>query len=287
MTSHRAPITAPAQSEVVDRRGVGAFVTLERYLLPDGTYRTWSSRRHRKVGLVHERQLLLDRPWWQPHLLGWWIAILFMVGSLLFALGALPWYADNVDPQVVGVTYFVGSIVFTAAAYLQYVETISAPDTVNVERRDTRHVRLWALQPWHIDWWATSVQLMGTVLFNISTAGAMASQFTLPQQERLVWAPDMTGSIAFLIASTLAWLEVCHSWWRWRPNDVSWQIVALNLLGSIAFQVSALAAFIRPTTGELFNLPLANLGTFAGAVCFFLGAVLLIPEMADRRPVDA
>ena len=53
----------------------------------------------------------------------------------------------------------------------------------------------------------------------------------------------------------------------------------MNLGGSIAFQISALAAFVRPATGELLSLPVANLGTFVGAVGFFVGAVLLIPEM--------
>lgn len=76
--------------------------------------------------------------------------------------------------------------------------------------------------------------------------------------------------------------EVCHGWWRWRPQDIPWRIVALNLAGSIAFQLSALAAFIRPVTGEVANVPVANLGTFVGALCFLTGAVLLIPELADR-----
>ena len=110
----------------------------------------------------------------------------------------------------------------------------------------------------------------------------MDAALSTSQQERLVWAPDMFGSIAFMIASTLAWLEVCHGWWHWDPRDTSWRIVALNLLGSIAFQISAIAAFIRPATGELVNVPIANLGTFVGAVCFFFGAMLLIPELSDR-----
>jgi hypothetical protein len=85
-----------------------------------------------------------------------------------------------------------------------------------------------------------------------------------------------------MVASTLAWLEVCGGWWRWSPGDTSWRIVALNLGGSIAFQLSAIAAFIRPTTGEIVSVPIANLGTFVGAVGFFLGAAFLIPEMQDR-----
>ena len=36
---------------------------------------------------------------------------------------------------------------------------------------------------------------------------------------------------------------------------------------------------IDPETGTVWRLPLANLSTFVGAVGFFVGAVLLIPEM--------
>ena len=46
-------------------------------------------------------------------------------------------------------------------------------------------------------------------------------------------------------------------------------------------QDSAIAAFIRLTTGQLVSIPVANLGTFLGAVAFFAGALLLIPEMGD------
>jgi YrhK-like protein len=267
---------------VEETHTVGPFITRVRYRLPDGSHLTWNSRRHRKTGRPEEHRERLDHPWWQPRRLGWWIALLFMVGSSLFGLGSFPLYADHVDVRIVSVTYFVGSIFFTAAGYLQYVQTINAPDEIGAEAPPWGHIRLFAWQPHRIDWWSASVQSVGTVLFNVSTFSAMDAAFSLQQQERLVWAPDMFGSIAFMIASTLAWLEVCHRWWRWDPSDTSWRIVALNLGGSIAFQISALAAFIQPATGELVNVPIANLGTFVGAVGFFFGAWLLIPEMDDR-----
>ena len=203
-----------------------------------------------------------------------------MVGAALFALGAFPPFADATDAATVGITYFVGSIFFSSAGYLQFVQTInSRPDATG---RSRHRLRLFAWQPDRIDWWAVSIQSIGTLLFNRSTFNAMDAALSVQQQERLIWAPDMFGSVAFMIASTLAWLEVCHRWWRWQPHDTSWRIVALNLLGSIAFQVSAIAAFIRPATGELVNVPIANLGTLVGAIGFFLGAALLIPEMGDR-----
>lgn len=201
-----------------------------------------------------------------------WIAALFMVGSLLFALGAVPPYADHVDARAVALTFFVGSIFFTLAAYLQYVQT------VNATASPTERTRLLAWQPRRTDWWAVSVQSVGTLLFNISTFSAVDTAFSVQQEDRLVWAPDLLGSVAFMIASILAWVAVCHGWWAPRPHDRSWWVAALNLAGSIAFQISALAAFVRPATGELLDLPVANLGTFLGAAAFFAGAALLVPR---------
>jgi hypothetical protein len=59
-----------------------------------------------------------------------------------------------------------------------------------------------------------------------------------------------------------------------------WRIAAINVLGSIAFGVSAIGAFIVPETGELNNATVANSFTFIGAVMFLIGAVLLIPAMS-------
>jgi hypothetical protein len=278
----RAFVRVPEGWVVEERRAIGPFVTRELYRLPDGSSCTWTSRRHRKTGRVEEERAAVERPWWQPRRLGWWVAIAFMAGSALFALGAFPAYADHVDARIVSVTYFVGSIFFTSAGYLQFVQTINAGDEIGGSSRRTP-TRFLAWQPRRIDWWSASVQSVGTLLFNISTFSALQASFSLQQQERLVWAPDMFGSIAFMIASTLAWIEVCHGWWRWRPGETPWRIVALNLAGSIAFQLSAIAAFIRPATGELVSIPIANLGTFVGAVAFFVGALLLIPEMGDEK----
>ena len=281
MTGTRSAVRFPDGWVVEERRKVGPFVTRERLRLPDGSHRTWNSRRHRKTGRVEEEREGLVRPWWRPRLLGWWVAALFIVGSFLFALGSFPPYANHVDVRIVGVTYFLGSIFFTSAGYLQYVQTINAPEDITKDAGH-RRTRFLALQPHRIDWWAASVQSVGTLLFNVSTFSAMNTAFSQQQQERRVWAPDMLGSIAFMVASTLAWIEVCDGWWAWRPHDTPWRIVALNLVGSIAFQISAIAAFIRPATGEVANVSIANLGTFVGAIGFLLAAMLLIPELADR-----
>ena len=59
---------------------------------------------------------------WEPGRQGWRVAVLFMVGSSLFALGSFPLYAQTVDPRAVGVTFVVGSVFFTSAAVGQLLQ---------------------------------------------------------------------------------------------------------------------------------------------------------------------
>src|SRR5689334_23477226 len=64
--------------------------------------------------------------WWAPRARGWWIGVLFAIGSTLFALGALPPYADAVGIHWDTATFFVGSLFFTTAAFLTYREAVDA-----------------------------------------------------------------------------------------------------------------------------------------------------------------
>jgi hypothetical protein len=200
-----------------------------------------------------------------------------MVGSACFALGAVPGWADLVGVTADNVTFFVGSIFFTSAATLQYLETVNA-DPIAGERGLHRRLRFLTWEPRRIDWWACAVQLVGTVWFNVSTFAALLDGLDAAQTARLVWRPDAYGSVCFLVASALAWLEVGHAWLSWRPASLSWWIALLNLVGSIAFGISAVAAYVVPDSGEPVNAELVNLGTFVGAICFLVGGLLLLPE---------
>jgi hypothetical protein len=211
---------------------------------------------------------------WDPTVLDWRVAALFMVGSFFFALGSFPPYALRVDGRAVAVTFAAGSVFFTAAAYSQFLTVI------NPGGDESPALRLWAWEPHEILWWATVVQSAGTLFFNISTFAAVDFSLTTREAERLVWAPDFFGSIAFLVASHLAWVAVCHRVWCVQRDSADWWIAALNYVGSILFMLSALGAFILPTTGDVVNITLVNLGTFGGAVCFFVGAYLLLPPVA-------
>jgi hypothetical protein len=171
----------------------------------------------------------------------------------------------------------VGSLFFTVAAFLQYREMVDA----SPGGPPTGWRRYLSLDFRRIDWLATVVQLAGTVFFNVSTGNATRVDLTAGASAHHVWRPDLLGSVCFLVASALAWFEVCHGWAAWQASSLAWWITLVNLLGSVAFGVSALASYIVPTTGQLFNVTLTNLGTFVGALLFLVGAVLLLPERTE------
>jgi hypothetical protein len=137
-------------------------------------------------------------------------------------------------------------------------------------------------RPLEIGWLASVIQFAGTILFNVNTFDALNNALTAHQANVRVWTPDMIGSACFLVASLLAYAEAGQHWISWRPSDLGWSITALNLVGSIAFGVSAVASFVRPATGGAINDTISNLGTAVGALCFLVGALLLMPE-ADRE----
>jgi hypothetical protein len=248
-------------------------VTFVDHVRPDGSVVCWESRRHRK----HQKPAA-GSTWWAPGARGWWIAVLFAIGSLLFVLGSVPGYASAAGDRWDTVTYFTGSLFFTSASFLSYREAVdAAPEAAN-----PAHRRFFAYQPGRIDWWATAVQLAGTVYFNVSTGVAMAGDLSAQAAHQHVWRPDAIGSVCFLVSSALAWYETCHGWAAWRPRSWSWWITLANLIGSIAFGISAVAGYVNPVTGQVHNAAGANTQTLIGAVCFLIGAVLLLPERTEE-----
>ena len=210
------------------------------------------------------------------------MAAAFAVGSLCFLVASVAAQWASSPRPAIGVTFFAGSLLFTAAAYLQYSETVNVPRE-HVPRARRLRLRPASWEPQRIDWLASAVQLAGTLLFNVSTFLAMQHGLDARQTDLRVWAPDAAGSVCFLVASALAYAEVCHRWWCVRRRSLSWWIVALNLLGSIAFGVAAIASLVEPSSDVMVNVRIANAGTSIGAVCFLAGALLLPREAAAER----
>ena len=257
---------------VLEQRGFGPFTTRVVWHRVTGEVEIIESRRQRKRARSPE-----ESTWFAPRSRSWWIGVLFAVGSACFAAAALPVIAEAIGTKLDNTTYFVGSIFFTTAALLQFLEVLgTSPDLLGGPTSARRSHPLF--QPHRIDWWATAIQLVGTIFFNLTTGRAAYRVLTSPESiNHAVWRPDAIGSICFLVASWLAWAEVCHGSWAWRPQDISWWIVGLNMAGSIAFGVSAVASKVD-TSGALRSVELTNLGTFVGAVGFLVGGILLLPE---------
>jgi hypothetical protein len=276
--------------------GPGPFVTHRVERLASGLHRVATSRRHRKGLPPHEVASVAEvtkapatratafRHIWAPRRLGWWIAVLFALGSLHFLVGAVAatWSgaapAILRDPVTVGWIFFVGSIFFTSAAWLQWLEALNG-DVAQSPIDGPRPWRWFGWRPRNLGYLACAVQLAGTILFNFNTADALIPALSWRAQDVLIWTPNMLGSLCFLVASTLAYSEVSQGGVSFAPRSVSWWITVVNLGGSVAFQISALDSFVGPRAASPELLFWSTFYTAVGALCFLLGAYLLIPEL--------
>jgi hypothetical protein len=214
----------------------------------------------------------------------WWIAVLFILGSACFFVAPFRVSFALLGARGVAVTFFVGSLFFTAAALLQWLEMVNADRAPGEPRK--RRLRLLAWEPRRIDWWITGVQLAGTVFFNATTFRALTVAADADSYDTAVWRPDALGSICFLISGCLAYIEVTGRLLRPPPGTVEGGIVSVNLLGCIAFAVSALAGYVVPGSGDLVAATVANVTTSIGGLAFLVGAVLLLPEDAQTAPAE-
>ena len=277
--AERYPRTPPGWT-VVDRRAVGPFTTGVTYRRPDGELVEWRSRFHRKHASRLSRPQGAGSRWWAPGRASWWIGVLFAIGAACFFVGPFPGFINLVGSATDGTVFFVGSIFFTSAALLQYLEAANADRDVAGGRH--RRMRLITFEPHRIDWWATLIQLVGTIFFNLNTYRAMQESFDTSDVDRLVWAPEAVGSICFLISGALAYAEVRGG--RRSPGKprYEWKLAAVNLFGCVLFGISAIAGWVVPATGDVLALAAANVTTALGALCFLIGALMLLPEGAEE-----
>ena len=188
----------------------------------------------------------------------WWTGVLFAIGSLCFLVGPFPGFVDLVGSAADGTVFFVGSLFFTAAALLQFLESEGRRDRV-----------------------VTVIQLVGTVFFNINTFRALQDSYDSEDINRLIWTPDAIGSACFLISGVLAYLAVRH--FR-KQNRREWRVAVVNLVGCVLFAISAIASYVVPSTGDALDLAAANWATSLGALCFLVGAVMILPRFAGLGP---
>jgi hypothetical protein len=196
------------------------------------------------------------------HRAAWRVGVLFAIGSTCFFLGPFPGFIQLVGSAADGTVFFVGSIFFTLAALLQLLQLTSGPGRT--------------------DWWSALIQFVGTIFFNVNTFRAMQDSFGTSDVDRLVWAPELVGSICFLISGLIAYIEVRDGGLFSAKRTRDWKIATVNFAGCILFGISAIAGYIVPKTGDVLDLAAANVTTSLGALCFLVGAVLLISSEAGE-----
>jgi len=181
------------------------------------------------------------------------IALGFAIGSACFFVGPFPGFVELVGEGADGVVFFTGSVFFTSAAALEL-------------REATLRLGRWAANP---SWWSAAIQFAGTLLFNLNTFDAMQDSLSAEQENRLVFAPDLFGSACFLASGVLAYRAATG------PEH---RMAAVNLAGCVLFGISALASYVVPSTGSVLDLAAVNWCTALGALCFFVGSLMLLPR---------
>lgn len=180
-------------------------------------------------------------------------ATAFLIGGSLFALGAALAQA-GVNPTACASIYLVGGVFFSTGGYASVVQV----------RGEPRLQRTSAL-----------VLFAGTLVFAINLVDSFIQELTPAAFDRLVWSPDMIGCALFLISGHLAMAGIAGGFWRvWRRRDLGWWIIAVNQLGSVLFMVSAVASFVRPSSGDMVATGIANWGTLTGALCFAIAGLM-------------
>jgi len=276
------------KDQLVKTDGPWPFTTQRVYQRIDQSLVVWRSRDYRKqLAADHADRIaslftLLQRGLWMPQTLNWWIGLIFALGSFLFVLGSVFSLSPDLarrfalQSSTINAIYFAGSIPFTTAAYLQLFQVANAAP----RSRRRRFPQLFGWFPENIGWLSCALQFPGTLLFNINTWDAMLPGLDWVQQDLVIWAPNFVGSVLFLASGYLGFVETCHAYWDWKPASLSWWITFTNLLGCIGFMIAAVYAVVLPKPRLTDAATLATEFTLFGAVFFFIGSLLMLPEAA-------
>jgi hypothetical protein len=201
--------------------------------------------------------------------MGW----LFVIGSACFAVGVVLSLSTSWSPVVGALTFFVGSIFFTSASSIQmHLAWRSGSEGPTAS---TTAALLSRAPAWTSSW----IQWIGTIFFNVTTLAALVDLSGRQAVEnQVIWRPDAVGSILFLVSSAIALMPDVRRHRHGHARDRSWTISTFNMVGSIFFGLSAVGAYVVPSTNELLNARWSNGGTLLGALCFLVGAWLVIPR---------
>jgi hypothetical protein len=211
-----------------------------------------------------------DREFILRHSLAYFVACSFVVGSLLFLVGALAslykFGTQGTSEPLVFVTapYIAGSIAYTFGSYCGFLAVI------NLARRDeppagqTYHpFRYWAVMRTRRGWWSTSVYMVGSLLYNVGCFAIGVSS----SSPAIVPSSFTTGSVFFVVGGCLdVWVNTA---WIFRPRKLSFWSSWMNLVGSIFFTVGSISEIF----GNKGAAP-ANWAFLIGSCLFFASGTI-------------
>lgn len=192
-------------------------------------------------------------------------ATAFVIGGSLFCLGALLAQADVGGPRLPAAVFAAGGVFFTTGGYAS---------VLLVANSRGGKWRWWSTEPRRLEWASAVALFVGTLYFGASLLAALIGDLTTAQEHRLVWSPEVIGCVLFLLSGHLALIYLRRERRQGGGTDLDWRIAVVNQVGSALFMVAAIAAFVRPSSGDELAVGIANWSTFAGAACFAAGGVM-------------
>ncbi|KAL4424697.1 hypothetical protein ABPG77_004504 [Micractinium sp. CCAP 211/92] len=284
----------------------------------------WVARRHRKV-LAQEHACPTPPPplsWAacldvraQAGKLGWWVALLFTLGSALFIVsgvaGEFEALADpTADPAGLRSpsaallrwpNLVAANLCFFPAGIMQYLES------VNMDR--AARLRAWKagggsrprprprLLPTGHDFktvslWAVVIQLTGMLGFNLATIGSIIDAAILVDPTTVTWLVSFGftyGGAAFTVSAVMMCWEATGSWWRGlvpsRLRDlrsVSWHAAFWNFQGSVGFLIGGAALYATSFSWTQMQW-ISGYGNLAGALWFEVSALAMLLEQGNPQ----
>jgi hypothetical protein len=200
-------------------------------------------------------------------------ATAFLIGGSLFALGAAL-AQGGVDVTICATIYLVGGVFFSTGGYTSVLQVVNEPSDPEGTSDPAARWRWWSREPRRLQWLSAVALFAGTIVFAINLADSFIEGLGTTAEDRLIWSPDMVGCALFLVSGHLALVEIGGGRRFWRHRDLGWWIVGINQIGSVLFMVSAVASFVRPSTGDELAAGIANWGTLTGALCFAVAGLM-------------
>ena len=223
--------------------------------------------------------------------LAYWVATMFLEGSILFTIGGsfqfFAVYASNtqmstkLSDSVVLTPYLVGSINFTVGAWAGIEELLRLPRSRDGMRLGRPRLFCFAkLRHWaairQVTSWepivAYPLYFIGALLFNINCFVGFLTPNKI-QLELLVWMPGCIGSLCFVVGGLC---ECSRNWDRIFSIDMlSAPAVqsTLDLLGGVLFLLAASSGAVLLDGNEQLRHWFVDFAYLAGSLSFAAASV--------------